>query len=177
MPLPRWTRLSSSIHVRNPWWTYKRDAFRLPSGAEGEYHYVHTNGSSLIVPVLSDGRLALVNQYRYLCDRESLEFPCGGVKDNHTYDDTATQELEEEAGLIAREWLIAGEFDPYNGVTNEICRVYVARGLTQVPSKPDMTEEFEILRLTPEESEARMISGVIWDGMTMAAWSIVRHHL
>ncbi len=177
MPLPRWTRIGTTVRFRNPWWTYKLDSFRLPSGDEGEYHYVHTNGSSLIVPVHADGRLVFVNQFRYLCERESLEFPCGGVKDGHTYDDTATQELEEEAGLIAREWMVAGEFNPYNGVTNEICRVYIARELSSVPSKPDETEEFEILRLTPEEVEARMISGVIWDGMTLAAWSIVRHHV
>ena len=173
----RWKRLSGETLFRNPWWTYKRDTFRLPSGNEGEYHFVHTNGASLIVPIRADGRLVLVSQYRYLCDRESLEFPCGGVKDGQTYDATATQELEEEAGLIARKWMIAGEFNPYNGVTNEICRVYVARDLHSVPFKPDATEEFEITMLLPEELEARIVSGVVWDGMTMAAWCLAKTYL
>lgn len=177
MPLPRWTRLTSEVVVKNPWWTYRRDTFRMPNGHEGDYHLVHTNGASLVVPVRSDGRIVMVNQYRFLCDRESIEFPCGGVKDGQMYDGTARMELEEEAGLIARSWMIAGEFNPYNGVTDEICRVYIARELQSVPAKPDATEEFEIVALTPAEIEAKIVSGVMWDGMSMAGWCIVRNHL
>jgi hypothetical protein len=33
-------------------------------------------------------------------------------------------------------------------------------------------EEFEILQVTPGELEARIRTGVIRDGMTIAAWSI-----
>jgi ADP-ribose pyrophosphatase len=131
----------------------------------------------MIVPVLSDGRIVLVNQYRYLNDRESLEFPCGGVKDGSTYGDTARHELEEEAGLIAKDWQEVGEFNPYNGVTNEICRVFLAKNLAAVPVKPDETEEFETITLTPNEVDAQIASGVIWDGMTIASWMIVRPRL
>lgn len=177
MPLPRWTRLTSEVVVKNPWWTYRRDTFRMPSGHEGEYHLVHTNGASLVLPVRSDGRIVMVNQYRFLCDRESLEFPCGGVKDGHTFDDTARMELQEEAGFIARTWMIAGEFNPYNGVTDEVCRVYIARDLQPVAPKPDATEEFEIVALTPDEIEAKIVSGVMWDGMSMAGWCIARNHV
>ncbi len=177
MALAKWKRISQSVLSKNPWWTYKRDEFILPNGRQGEYFYVHTNGASLIVPVLGDGRLVLVNQYRDLCDRESLEFPCGGVKDGDTYDNTAVQELEEEAGYRARDWRIAGEFDPYNGVTDELCRVFIASNLSAVGSKPDETEEFERLTLTSDEIEARIVSGVIWDGMTIAAWTIAKNHL
>jgi hypothetical protein len=42
---------------------------------------------------------------------------------------------------------------------------------------PDETEEFERIALTPEELEARIISGVIWDGMTIAAWTIAKPHI
>jgi ADP-ribose pyrophosphatase len=136
-----------------------------------------SNGSSCVVPVLPDGRLVLVNQYRYLRDRESLEFPCGGVKEGQTFDDTAVQELAEEAGYHAREWAIAGEFNPYNGVTDEMCRVFIAKRLTPVVVPHDDTEEFEKVTLTPEELEARIISGVIWDGMTIAAWALAKPHI
>ena len=177
MPLARWKTRSTSVVFRNPWWTYQKDETELPDGTHGEYHSVHTHGASLVIPVRTDGRLLLVNQYRYLCDRESLEFPCGGVKEGHSYDETAVQELAEEAGCQARDWRIAGEFNPYNGVTNEICRVYIARQLTPVHATPDSTEEFERLTLTPEEFEARVISGVVWDGMSIAAWMIAKTHL
>ena len=76
MSLKKWKKLSETVLIKNSWWTYKKDKTILPSGKLGEYHYVHTNGASMIVPVLNDNKVVLVNQYRYLNDRESLEFPC-----------------------------------------------------------------------------------------------------
>ncbi len=172
MALKRWKKLSDSVVVKNPWWTYKRDTFELPSGRTGEYHYVSTNGSSLIIPILPDGRILLVNQYRYLAERESLEFPCGSVKDGSTSEATARQELAEETGYSAGELIVAGEFNPYNGVTNEMCRIYLARGLGRTVAVPDETEEFEQVALTPAEISDRIVSEHIWDGMTIAAWAI-----
>ncbi|HTR81015.1 MAG TPA: NUDIX hydrolase [Bacteroidota bacterium] len=158
----------------NPWWTYTLDSFQIPNGVQGEYHVVHTEGSSLIIPVLDDGRIVLVNQYRYLRDRESIEFPCGGVKKDHTYEKMAKVELEEEAGYVARSWEQAGEFNPFNGATDEMCRVFIARGLAPVAAKPESTEEFEILKMTPKEIESMIWEKKIWDGMSLAAWMLVR---
>jgi ADP-ribose pyrophosphatase len=123
---------------------------------------------------MDDGRIVMVRQYRYLCVEESLEFPCGGVKAASDYVSTATAELEEEAGYKAAELIHAGQFNPFNGITNEMCRVYVARGLTHIGAKPEATEEFEHLLLKPSEIDERIGSGEIWDGMTIAAWFIGR---
>ena len=174
MPLGSWKKLGGIIVATNRWWTYRKDDYALPSGARGEYHFVHTNGASLVVPVGANGELHLVNQYRYLCARESIEFPCGGVKDGKTYEETAVEELREETGFACGRIEQAGAFNPYNGVTDEICRVYIARDLAFVGFKPDETEEFEQVRLSPRELDARIASGEIWDGMTLAAWTIVR---
>jgi ADP-ribose pyrophosphatase len=134
-------------------------------------------GASLVIPVFPDGRLLLVRQYRYLSDRESLEFPCGGVKEGSGYLQTARAELAEEAALEALDLDQVGEFNPYNGVTNEMCRVFIARNLRPVESVPDATEEFERILMTPVEIEQRIDSGEIWDGMTLAAWTLVRKKL
>lgn len=177
MTLKSWKKRTEATLFRNPWWTYKRDEFELPSGKPGEYHYVHTNGSSMVVPVQEDGRLILVNQYRYLAGKESIEFPCGSVKDGSTRDETARLELLEETGFSAKRIFPVGEFNPYNGVTDEMCGVYVARGLEYLGGTPDETEEFEIVRLAPEEIDERIRRGAIWDGMTIAAWSIAKGSL
>ena len=174
MPLSRWRKLSESVVFRNAWWTYKRDAFALPSGKPGEYHYVHTNGSSMVIPVRDDGMILMVNQYRYLAQRDSIEFPCGSVKDGSSYDQTAWEELAEETGYSAKELSMVGEFNPYNGVTDEMCHVYMARELYQVDAKPDETEEFELQHLTGAEIDEKIRTGAIWDGMTIAAWHIVK---
>jgi hypothetical protein len=59
-------------------------------------------------------------------------------------------------------------------VTDEICKIYIARDLRFVGETPDETEEFEYLRLAPEQLESSIASGRIWDGMTIAAWAIAR---
>lgn len=174
MPLRRWKRLAQSTVYANPWWTYRRDDVELPSGRRGEYHYVHTNGSSMVVPVRDDGRILLVNQFRYLVGKESVEFPCGSVKDGHTYEQTAWQELAEETGHSAGTLLQVGEYNPYNGVTDEMCRVYVARGLREVGPAPDDTEEFELVAMLPAEIDAAIRDGSIWDGMSIVAWTVAQ---
>jgi len=177
MALKRWKKIKQEFELKNPWWTYRRDEVELPSGDTGEYHYVHVIGSSMIIPLREDGTIILVNQYRYLMGKESVEFPCGGVKEGSSYQHTAQEELEEETGYRAAELEYAGAFNPYNGVTDEMCRVYIARGLSPVEAEKDATEEFEYLFRTPAEVDSMIAAGIIWDGMSLAAWSLARQKL
>ena len=163
--------------MKNSWWTYRKDEVLLPSGKHGEYHYVHVNGSSMVIPILDDGRIVLVNQYRYLANRESIEFPCGSVKDGSTHEQTAGIELAEETGYESGDFKYISEFNPYNGVTDEICKIYIARQLKPVEVTPDETEEFEKCFVTPSEFKSKVKSGEVWDGMTLAAWAIVKEKL
>mgnify|MGYP000883478108 CR=1 FL=1 len=172
MSLRTWIKRDEETLFRNPWWSYKRDRVTLPSGADGEYHYVQTPGSVMIIPVDEEGRFVLVRQYRYLNRRESLEFPAGGIKTGQQADAAARAELREEAGLEAASLENIGEFNPFNGVADELCTVYVARGLRPVEAVPDHTEEFEVLRLQPAEVVAAVADGSLWDGMTLAAWAL-----
>jgi ADP-ribose pyrophosphatase len=174
MTLKHWIKKTEEILFRNPWWIYKKDITELPNGKVGVYHYVHTNGASMVIPLLPNGKIILVNQYRYLNGRESLEFPCGGVKDGFTYLQTAIQELAEESGYKSDELVKIGEFNPYNGVTNEICQVYLASNLAPIASIPDETEEFEILHFSASEIDEKIAAGDIWDGMTITAWTLVK---
>lgn len=175
--LTRWKSLTTKVVLKNPWWTYKMDTFQIPNGVSGEYHYVSTVGSSMVIPILDDGRIVLVNQYRYLCDRESLEFPCGGVKPGKTHEEMAKLELEEETGYRSDDFEFIGEFNPFNGVTNEFCSVYLARSLQLSSARPDVTEEFEIILKDPHEIDVLIRTKKIWDGMTLAAWAITKHIL
>jgi len=167
-------QLSTAIVFKNPWWRYCLDQIELPSGKPGEYHYVLTNGSSMIVPVDRDGKLLLVRQYRYTGNRDSIEFPCGGLKDGITYEETAKHELVEETGFTAGKIEPVGSFNPCNGLLDEMCRVYIARDLSFVGARPDETESFELVRLTIEELDRSVRDGTVWDGMTLAAWAIAK---
>lgn len=170
MKLKPWKKIKQINKIPNNWWTYLIDEVQLPSGKFGEYHYVHTNGSSLIIPVFDDGKILMVKQYRYLAGKESLEFPCGSIADGATIEEMAAQELAEEAGVEAGELTFAGTYNPYNGVTDEMCHVFIARKLTPVDIPHDDTEEFERIILSREEIESKIKSNEIWDGMTLASW-------
>jgi ADP-ribose pyrophosphatase len=175
--LQRWKQLTTKIFHENPWWHYKHDTFTIPEGVSGDYYYVETNGSSMIVPIDADGRIILVNQYRYLCDRESIELPCGGIKAGKSPEEMAKIELEEETGFTCGALSYIGSFNPFNGVTNEMCYVYTARDLTPVNVACDSTEEFEVMHVTLVEVEAMIDANEIWDGMTLAALAMARKHL
>ena len=172
--LKKWETLESNVMYENPWWTYRRDEFQIPEGITGEYHYVHSPGSTMIIPVTANGKLLLVKQYRYLGKRESLEFPCGAIKPGADATETAHIELREETGFRAAVLERVGHFNPYNGVTDEICDVFIGAQLSHSPAPRDETEEFELIECLTSEVDDLIRRNEIWDGMTMAAWILGR---
>lgn len=149
------------------------DSYTLPNGKIGEYYYLHTPGSAMVVPIDEQGRLILVKQFRYLWKRESIEFPAGGMKGADPLV-TAKNELAEEASLAASEWKFVGEYNPFNGAADEIARVYLASGLSETRKEKDASEEFKIIKMSVSEFQSAIDSSEIWDGMTLAAWMLAR---
>ncbi len=177
MELKKWKKLLTEVKFNNFWWSYKIDKYLLPDGTEGEYHYAFTNGSVFIIPVTAEGKIIMVKQYRYLNDRFSIEFPGGGVKQENNHDNEAQKELIEETGFDG-ELHFAGMFNPYNGVTNEICKVYIARNLkTSNKYKKDNSEAFIMYEFLPEEIDNMISKNDIYDGMTLASWALVKNKL
>lgn len=158
----------------NPYWVYRKDEYLMPNGEHGEYYYVETPGSVFVIPALPDNRFVLVKQYRYLNGKYSIEFPGGGIKAAFSILENAENELKEEAGIIAGKIRKIGEYNPLNGVTNEICHVYFAEDLSFVSNAPDAGEEFSILTFNESEIDSLIKSGELWDGMTLAAWSLYK---
>jgi 8-oxo-dGTP pyrophosphatase MutT (NUDIX family) len=173
--LPRWKKLTSQVVHENPWWRYRKDDFEREPGKPGQYYYASTYGSAMVIPITAQGELVLVEQYRYLLDRTSLEFPCGGLEQDEPPLQAAARELAEECGL-AGQLEALGHFDPWNGVTDEICHVYVVDPVSPDESgaRPDATESFIVHRIAPRDFEAQIASGRIWDGMTLAAYALYR---
>ena len=71
---------------------------RLPTGAEGNYGCIRHPGASLAVPVLADGRVVVLRQYRFAVQRRILEFPAGTLEPNEQPQPAMERELQEEAG-------------------------------------------------------------------------------
>ncbi len=174
--LKRLRRLSTEILQKNPWWEYRRDEYLHPDDSRGEFFYAHTLGAVFVIPEMEKGRLFMLQQFRYLNQRESLEFVGGGMKDGQTPDEAAQAELVEEAGFQASELIPIGWFNPMNGATDEVCYVFIARGLTAMNAHPEVSEEFELVTVTRNELEAMIANGKIWDGMTLAAYALYRNY-
>ncbi|GIV54705.1 MAG: hypothetical protein KatS3mg039_1223 [Candidatus Kapaibacterium sp.] len=176
MTLPRLQRTQTQVLDVNPYWEYRLDTYRLDDGSERPYYYVHSRGSVMIVPILEDGRILMVRQFRYLWQRESLEFPGGGIPEATTPMDQAHRELQEETGFRASELIDIGDFNPINGITDERCSVFLALGLSAATKADNPAEQTEVVFLSREDIASRIASREIWDGQTLAAWTLYVTH-
>ena len=55
----------------------KRDTVELPNGKEATREWIKHPGASSVIPILPDGRIILVRQYRYPIGEVTLEVPAG----------------------------------------------------------------------------------------------------
>ncbi len=172
----RLKKLTEEVLHENPWTKYKHDTYEKPDGSGGDYYYMKCGGMVKVVPVLPDGRLVLTLQHRYLQDKQSIEFPAGGVDEGETSTDAAKREVREETGYNTEELLKVGTFQPSNGVLQNNAHVYIANlDASQEEQMLESTEDIEVLYRRPDEFEDMIRRGDIWDGATLATWSLVRH--
>lgn len=171
-------KISSEIIAENPWWNYRHDRYILADNSQGDYYYCETPGAVMVIPVLDDGRLILVRQFRYLVDKHSIEFACGSMLANEISFETAKRELLEETGFRAGELMKIGEFEPVNGYCKDKTCVYVGVELQQLTSPTQNNNEvLEVLFRRIDEFEQMIRSGEIWDGQSLAAWAIARDYV
>ncbi len=175
--MKKWETLSRETLFETPYYSFDHHRYRMPSGKDGDYYFLNTPGAVMIIPIDKDGRPVLVRQYRYLLGEDSIEFPAGGVPSGADPLDQAKKELAEETGYSAEEWEYLGRFASWNGATNEICRVYLARELHPVNGEQDESEEIETLSLTWSELNSRIAGNEIFDGMTLASFALARNRL
>ncbi len=127
----------------------------------------------MIIPLLDPETFLMVRQYRYLHRQFSIEFPGGGRPEHLSSAEAAALELRGETGYTAHTLELLGSFNPCNGVIEELCSVFVARELQPDDSiQPDDTETFEVLTVRLNQFRHLVATGEIWDGMTLAAYTL-----
>ncbi len=167
--MPIWERLSSKFLWQSHWYNLRQDHLRAPEGREFTYTLVDHPGAAWIVPITSEGQVALIWQYRYTVDDWCYEVPAGGFAEDQTPEETARRELLEEIGGVASEFIYVGRFYTSNGISNEVAYVYLATGVELKEAKREPTELMEI-RLVPVGEAMRMArSGEISDGPSALA--------
>jgi ADP-ribose pyrophosphatase len=171
-----WKTISSKIIHKNPWWQLKHNVFQLPNGRKGNYYIVHTDGASMVVPMI-DGKIILIRQYRYPINIWNWELPAGGVKKGSNYLRTAKEELEEETGFRAKKIKNIGKFYPYMGMGDEMCQVFLATDLVETKTDREDTEDIQIKKIGIKKVYQMIDKGEITDGMTITSLAIAKKYL
>ena len=119
-----------------------------PTAASRTREFVVHPGAVLVVPVLPDGSLVAVRQFRYPVGEVFLEFPAGRIDPGETALATARRELAEEAGYTAASFTPLGRIHSVVGYSDEAIDFFIAEGLTFVGAQPDVGEFLEIVTLS-----------------------------
>lgn len=146
------------------------DYVRMPDGKLAKWDFIeHRMGAAAIVPVLEDGRLLMVRQYRNALDRETIEIPAG-ARDSVTEDTAlcAKRELEEETGYSCTHIEKLLELKSTVAFCNEFIDVYLATGLTPGKQHLDEEEDIEICFFELSELCEKIYRGEIQDAKTVA---------
>lgn len=170
---PSITRLASREVYRNHWMRLHEDDILRSNGKPGIYGVVEKDDSAIIIPI-QDGRIWLVEQYRYTIQEQAIELPQGGWEMNiDNPEELARGELREETGLHAQTMTCLGWNWIAYGFTRQKQHVYLATGLTQQQRDPDDEEHDIVVRdLSIAEFEQKMLDGEIRDNCTLAAWGL-----
>jgi len=163
------TEVSSELMYEGKLLHVRRDAVRLPDGKVATREYIRHPGAVMVIPVLRDGRLVIVRQYRYPHRRVFVEFPAGKLDPGESALATGQRELREEAGYTADEWIDFGVIHPLLSYSDEAIYMYVARGLAQVGARLDEGEFLEVGTASVDEMLASLDRGELTDAKTVTA--------
>lgn len=142
------------------------DEVQLPDGSHATREYIQHPGAVAVIPLLDDGRLVLVRQFRYPVGRVLLEIPAGKLDAGETTLACAQRELAEETGYTALEWACAGEIVNAAAYSSESIWLWFARGLQPGPQRLDEGEFVEVIVLAEAELDAIAARGQLPDVKT-----------
>jgi len=167
------TTLGSREVYRNPWLRVREDEILRSNGKRGIYGVVDKDDCALILPI-QDGRVWLVEQFRYTIQERCLELPQGGWEMGDIIpEELARGELKEEIGLDAAEMTYLGTLWIAYGYSNQKQHIFLATGLTETEKDPDPEEHDLVVHTMPvEEFEGLMLDGTIRDNCTLSAWGL-----
>lgn len=172
-----WTVQGSDILYENPWIRVREDQVIQPDGEPGTFGVVELIPAVAVLPVHEDGTVSLVRVFRYTINAECIETVAGGLSEGEAAEDAARRELQEEIGLAADELIDLGETHQTTEIVVSPVRLFVARGLHEVPSNQDPTEELTRLDIPLSEAVAWALHGRIVHAATVALILRAAHFL
>ena len=150
----------------------RRDEVLLPNGETGTREWINHPGAVVIIPILPNGEIALIKQFRYAAGSEFIELPAGKLDEGEEPKACALRELEEEIGYRAERMQFIANIYPAIGFANEIMSIYLAESLKKTNYNRDKDEFIELIPTKMEEAlnlvwenkitDVKTIIGLLW---------------
>lgn len=153
----------------------REDQVLRPDGSPGIYGVIEAKVATGVVALTPEREIYLVGQYRYPTQCYSWEIIEGGAEPGEPPLSAVQRELQEEAGLAARQWeQLGGVIHLSNCFSAEVAYLFTATELSEVPRNPDVTEILEVRKVSFAEALRMVDAGEITDALTVIG--ILRAH-
>ncbi len=119
----------------------------LPNGKAVDLEVVRHPGASAVVPLLSDGTVVLIHQYRHAAGGYIYEIPAGKLSPGESPEDCAVREVEEEIGYHVGDLRKLTSIFTVPGFCDEVIHLYLGTDLILSKQQLDDDEVIEIVKL------------------------------
>ncbi len=144
----------------------------IANGHEAHWDFIHHDGAAAVLPVMEDGRILMVRQYRNALNRETLEIPAGKLDfPEEPKIECAYRELEEETGYRTEHLEYLLSVNTTVAFCDEAIDIFVAKNLIPSHQHLDDDEYIEVEKWELPDLLQMIYEGKIADGKTVAAIS------
>lgn len=146
-----------------------RVGLRLGDGRVVQRDLIHYPGAAVVLPVLADGSIVMIRNYRFAVDETLYELAAGVLEKGEDPAACAARELTEETGYVAGRLEKLGEFFSGPGTCDEVMHAFLAADLR--PGRQDLEpgEQIEVEVIPDDQVRAMVADGRIHDAKTIAA--------
>jgi ADP-ribose pyrophosphatase len=156
-----WKIKSSEIKYKNPWIEVREDQVIRPDGKDGAYGVYSQSPGVSTLALDDDNNAYLVNEFRYAVGHDSLETASGAIEGDERPIDTAKRELQEDAGIIADDWIDFGRIEALSSTVNAPQQLFLARKLRFTDHARESVEVMEVRKIKFSEAVEMVMDGRI----------------
>ncbi len=146
----------------------RRDEVLEPTGVRAIREVITHPGSVVVLPLLPDGRIVMIRQYRHAARLYMWELVAGRIDPGEGVRQAAARELLEETGYRARRFRVFLDFFPTPGFLEERMYLLLAEGLTAGEAQPEEDEKITAKAFTRAQLDNMIRQGTLRDAKSIA---------
>lgn len=147
--------------------------FQKTSGGSRPREIVRHPGAVVVLPLLDDGRVCLIRNYRISVNQTLIELPAGTLEPGEEPRQNAERELMEETGYRAAKFQKLHAFYLSPGILDERMHLFLATGLTEGETAREAGEEIDNLVVPWDEAIQMAVDGRIQDAKSIVGLMLV----